>query len=170
MPKNLEYDTDYARNVVAQFAADSPLRAFDRKHNIFLLHDASEGRIYEIAMCDHGRVEVPAGLPAYVRDGLTRATRGAMPHFSRVSLTIGNPPDIFSAIHLLVDRSPDQRANQDHVNFILKRRDENGYLRIEFAFEDEVLVRHTTFGVSRADVERWSRDPTWPAGWKAPRE
>jgi hypothetical protein len=63
----LEYDTVYARNVVAQFAAESPLRAFDRKHNIFLLHDASEGRIYEIAMCDHGRVEVATRLTSSPR-------------------------------------------------------------------------------------------------------
>src|SRR5205807_5816192 len=61
----LEHDNAYAREIVAEYSARSPLRAFDREHDLFLMHDDSDGKIYEVFLGGRGlSMEIPddAGL------------------------------------------------------------------------------------------------------------
>src|SRR5262245_2744676 len=58
----LQSDTDYGLSVVAGYASHSSLRSLHRRHRIFLMHDASSGKIHYTLAAPEGTFEIPAAL------------------------------------------------------------------------------------------------------------
>jgi len=158
--------TDYASDVVAQYASESPLRAFDREHRLFLMHDDATGRTHEVAVSPQGTVEIKdSSLSNTDKENLARTIHAAMPRITSESFTIGQPPAIFSALHFL-GREQDSVRGNDKVTFVLKERGLPRYHAVVFQFEQSRLISEGLYGVSEADLFRWQQADSWPQDWK----
>jgi len=163
--KLLACDTDYALDVVAQYASESPLRAFDRKHRIFLLHDDSTGATHEVVLAPQGTVVIKdTALSSSEHDSLVRAGQAAMPRTTSVSFTIGKPPLIFAGMQL-VGREQDHQRGTEKVTFVLKERGSAQYHAVIFQFEQARLISEGLYGVSETDLLRWQQAESWPKEW-----
>ncbi len=159
----LRRETEQARDAVAEYAGRSPLRAYARKHGLFLLHDDATGDTYEVVVAKQGWVEVPDNLDLHPAD---RKRLGEFAHRTLMSkpmiekYVIGNPPAVYSGIHLLPKGLGQDSSKGERVNFILKERDEPRYARIAFTFEDSSLVATTFYGVSESELREWRSSPS----------
>ena len=137
----LEYDSAYACAIVAQYASESHLRAFDRHHRIFLEHDPSTGTTHEVIASS-----APAALPR-----------------QRTSqhIVLGDPSIVFSRLHC-VGRENDS----DHVvTFVCKDKNSPHYRALVFQFHQSRLISEGVRDVTQPDLARWQQAEDWPQDW-----
>ena len=156
----LEYNTPNSSALVVQWAATSPLRAFDARNSVLLIHDPSNGKIYHVVTAPRGSVEVPpdSKLSATEQENLRSAVFEAVPRITEEVQTIGTPPKVFSEIHLLREPTSNERAR-----FVLKVEGKEEYYEIRVSFEGSRLVSQGLHDVSQEDVRNWKFDGTWAA-------
>jgi hypothetical protein len=116
----LDLRTDFARDTVAEYAAKSPLRAFDRDHAVGIILDDSDGKMYT--------------LRAPKRNGLTT-----------VSTSMGKPPIIWGRVTRLSQASPAPPGEPDRVDFVLESKDNSRTIVEQFIFNGEELEGIATY-------------------------
>lgn len=158
----LELDSDAARAVVARFAAESPLRAFDSDHRIFVLHDAATGRTHEVVMAPQGSVVVQGtGLARADQQSIKRAVQAAVPRISSESFTFGEPPTILAGVHCLGKK----QDGEEQATFILRERDRPRYHALVFRFAAGRLISEGLEDISEAELAQLRNEASWPQGW-----
>jgi hypothetical protein len=145
----LRIDAESARDVVADFAARSPLMAFDRKHLVLLILDGSSGRVHEVI----SEKVMPTAISKV-----------------RTSLTLGDPPTLWSGLFRLPDGAvaADEGEGGERASFILRAKDPTCYYLFTFGFQDARLdwERSTMRDVKDAELRRWKASDWWPKDWQ----
>jgi hypothetical protein len=145
----LRLDAEAARDVVADFAARTPLTAFDRKLLVLLILDGSSGRVHEVIS---ERVMPRAILKV------------------RTSLTIGDPPTHWSGLFRLPDDAvaADEGGVGDRASFVRRAKEPTCYYLFTFGFQDARLnwERSTMRDVKDAELRRWKASTWWPKDWR----
>jgi hypothetical protein len=159
-----------ALDVVAEYAARTPLTAFDREHRILLLFDGSGGWIHNAFGVDIAPEVPPGTTPAEVR-AMEREMRSIFrTEKLRTSVQIGKPSVLWSAVRRLPDGAlaVDGGGAGDVVSFIARSADAREYYRFTFAFRDGLLDfgRSSTADVKDAQLRRWQASDWWPKEWR----
>jgi len=166
--KVLSYDSQYSRDIVAQYAGKSPLRSFDADHGIFLMHDDQTGNIYEIVTMPAHDITIKDGPPLQesAKRALIEAVDRAIPDSSEIArFVIGKPPEVFSEIRLLPESASQHTSQANRVTFLLKVRDEDKYYRIVFGLSAGRVASETLYNpVSEAELRKGHAAGIWPQG------
>ncbi len=132
----LRLDSEDARDVVANYAARSPLCAFDRKHSVLVLLDGSEGWFCHAVASDLpvAKTDVPPGIPPEVARKLEKESlklAAQVKWKQRMS-----PPVPWVAAHRLPDGAltADEGGGGDSVSFILQAKEPTCYYLFTFGF------------------------------------
>lgn len=159
-----------ALDVVAEYAARTPLTAFDRKHRVLLIFDGSSGWIHNAYGVDIAPEVPPGTTPAEAR-AMERELRSIFRTENlRTSTRIGEPPVLWSAVRRLPDGAlaADEGGAGDVISFIARSADGGEYYRFTFAFRDGLLDfrRSSMADVKGAQLRRWKASDWWPKEWR----
>jgi hypothetical protein len=165
-------DNEAARVVLADYTARSPLRGFDRQHRILLILDGSTGSIHEVP----GAKRLPirnANEPPEVPSAMARVMDAAMDRAlsqmkTKVSMKIGDPPVLWSAIRRLPDGAvaADEGGGANSVCFILCPKDEKSYHYITYKFQGADIEDSAIHDAKGAQLRRWKASDWWPKEWR----
>jgi hypothetical protein len=141
-----------ATDALIRYANQHPWCSFDPLHNVALFCDETNGQIHIVYVGPDGP-EVSTGDP-----GLDKAVRAAIPEVTGETLTVGEPPHLFTGIHLLPPET-------DRADFVLRPKATGQWYRVEFDFKDGRLAVGS-YDVSNADLSRWRKNADWPKSWQ----
>lgn len=164
--RSLASDTGATRAAVADYAARSPLRAFDPEHGIFLEHDAATGETYVAVRAEAVRVERAGGPPLTPaeRERLEQEIGGAV-HLDWASFSIGQPPLVCRGVRLLGGGRDDGAPGPATVSFLLRERVGARCYRVAFEVEAGRCGSQSLFDVSDAERRAWRASGDWPPDW-----
>ena len=162
----LRLDSEVARDVVASYAARTPLRAFDRKYRVLVLLDGEGGFSGATAnppiTIDGPR---PPGTPPELERQLKEESLKLADQFKwkqRMS-----PPIPWSAAYRLPDGAvtADEGGGRDSVSFLFVPRDGKSYFSLTYTFRGPDPGQSSIRDVKDAQLRRWKTSAWWPKEW-----
>ncbi len=163
----LRLDTEVARDVVASYAARSPLRAFDRKHRVLVLLN-EEGWFCDAVANPPITIDGPRppGTPPELERRLKEESLKLADQFTwKQSMS---PPIPWSAAYRLPDGAvtADEAGGKDSVSFLFVPRDGKSYFCLTSTFRGLDPGQSSIRDVKDAQLRRWKTSPWWPQEWR----
>ncbi len=160
----LRLDSEVARDVVANSAAGSALRAFDRKHRVLVILDGAKGWVSHAVASDLQvmKTDRPSGIPSALDRRLEKSSlRFAAQISSKLRM---QPPVPWAAAYQLPDGAvtADEGGGGDNVCFLLRPQDDKRYHYLTFRFRGLDLEELAVHDVKDAQLRRWKASDWWP--------
>jgi hypothetical protein len=161
-------DSEVARDVVANYAARSPLRGFDRAHRVLVILDGSKGWVNYTMASDPPVVKTdkPSGIPPALERQLEKESlKFAARHSWKLRM---NPPVPWAAAFRLPDGAvmADEGGGGDTVSYLLIPQDDKRYHYLAFTFRGLDFEVAAIRDVKDAQLRRWKASDWWPKEWR----